>query len=244
MTAAALKPQLFNHLIATRPDNSDTHSFVASILSVAFHMSLVAALVWASSHVRDAVVNREPDVVQSIMIATPLAHSEPAPSHGSSAPSAQSAAAQLTTPTDIPSSIPPVDAASIPSDFAAPAPGVETGNDARPETPASGTSGTYEGFAVLSTMPRLLNTEQVRRALSNNYPQLLKDSGIGGQALVWVLLGEDGRVERAQLKVSSGHPALDDVALKIAPTMRFSPAMNRNQQVKVWVAVPVVFSVR
>jgi len=101
-----------------------------------------------------------------------------------------------------------------------------------------------DGFSVLSTMPALLNAEEVRRALSASYPPILRDHGIGGRALVWVLLGENGRVVRAQLKESSGHAALDDAALKIAPTMRFSPAMNRDQIVKVWVAVPIVFSAR
>src|SRR5262249_50002344 len=43
------------------------------------------------------------------------------------------------------------------------------------------------------------------------------------------------------LKQSSGHSVLDDAALKVAETMQFTPARNRDQQVAVWVDMPIVF---
>jgi TonB family protein len=51
-------------------------------------------------------------------------------------------------------------------------------------------------------------------------------------------------VVRTQLSRSSGHPPLDEAALVVAATMRFSPAMNRDRPVPVWVEIPIVFSAR
>jgi hypothetical protein len=34
---------------------------------------------------------------------------------------------------------------------------------------------------------------------------------------------------------------LDDAAAKVAELMQFSPALNRDQKVKVWVDMPIVF---
>jgi TonB family protein len=90
-------------------------------------------------------------------------------------------------------------------------------------------------------MPALLNTKDVQRALERAYPVFLKEAGIGGRAHLWLFIDESGQVVRAELKQSSGQRALDEVALSVAPMMRFSPAMNRDQRVKVMVHVPLDF---
>jgi TonB family protein len=51
-------------------------------------------------------------------------------------------------------------------------------------------------------------------------------------------------VLQARLHTSSGHPQLDEAALRVAPEMRFSPAMNRDKRVQVWVEIPIAFSSR
>ena len=43
---------------------------------------------------------------------------------------------------------------------------------------------------------------------------------------------------------SSGHDALDEAAAKVAEIMQFSPALNRDQKVQVWVQIPITFSSR
>jgi protein TonB len=129
------------------------------------------------------------------------------------------------------------------NDFAAP--GDVPSATPRRGSPGLGTDASpvvrADGFRVLSVVPALLNEQTVRQALERNYPPLLRDAGIGGIVVVWILLDEQGRVVQAELKESSGHRGLDDAALEVAPTMRFSPAMNRDQRVKVWVSVPVRF---
>ncbi|MGD8277221.1 MAG: M56 family metallopeptidase [Gemmatimonadota bacterium] len=96
-------------------------------------------------------------------------------------------------------------------------------------------------FTPFTVAPELLNGDEVTRALEAGYPPLLRDAGIGGTAHVWLKLDAKGAVQQVQLNQSSGYPALDEAALKVAGVMRFSPASNRGTPVEVWVSVPVKF---
>jgi hypothetical protein len=49
-------------------------------------------------------------------------------------------------------------------------------------------------------------------------------------------------VLRTQLSKSSGYPALDEAAIAVAKQMQFSPALNRDKKVQVWVEIPIVFT--
>jgi protein TonB len=90
--------------------------------------------------------------------------------------------------------------------------------------------------------PELRNAGAVARALQAAYPPLLRDAGIGGTTIVWFLIDEEGDVLKRQVERSSGHGALDEAALAVAGSMRFHPAMNRDEPVLVWVQIPVTFS--
>ncbi len=96
-------------------------------------------------------------------------------------------------------------------------------------------------FTPFTVRPDLKNTNEVRRALEREYPPLLRDAGIGGTVNVWFFIDEQGRVIRTQVQQSSGHKALDDAALKVADIMEFTPALNRDKRVQVWVAFPITF---
>ncbi len=89
--------------------------------------------------------------------------------------------------------------------------------------------------------PELRNRAEVQRALVRFYPPLLRDAGIGGAVLVWFFIDETGKVQKYQIKESSGHKSLDEAALKVADIMQFSPALNRDKRVPVWVALPIDF---
>ena len=89
--------------------------------------------------------------------------------------------------------------------------------------------------------PELANREEVQRALVKSYPPLLRDAGIGGQALVWVLVASDGNVTRSIVNKSSGRVELDEAALKVANAMKFQSARWKGQRVPVWIQLPIVF---
>jgi protein TonB len=99
-------------------------------------------------------------------------------------------------------------------------------------------------FTPYTVPPRILNREQIVRAMIDAYPPLLRDAGIGGTVRIFFYIDEDGTVRDTRIDQSSGHQALDDAALSVASVYRFSPALNRDRRLPVWVVFPITFQVR
>lgn len=99
-------------------------------------------------------------------------------------------------------------------------------------------------FTPFTVAPSILNRQEVVEAMQSEYPPLLREAGIGGTVRVYFFIGEDGLVKRRLVDESSGHPALDEAALRVAATYRFEPALNKDQKVPVWVSFPITFQVR
>jgi protein TonB len=99
-------------------------------------------------------------------------------------------------------------------------------------------------FTPMTVRPGVKNRAEVQRALEREYPPLLRDAGIGGTALVWFYIDETGTVRDTRIQTTSGHQALDQAALKVAEVIRFTPALNRDQRVAVWISLPITFVTR
>ena len=99
-------------------------------------------------------------------------------------------------------------------------------------------------FTPMTVRPEILNRPEVQAALIREYPTILRDSGIGGQVTVWFFVSEEGRVLDRRVSESSGQLALDEAALRVADVFRFSPALNREQIVQVWIQLPITFQVQ
>lgn len=99
-------------------------------------------------------------------------------------------------------------------------------------------------FTPFTVAPDILNRVEVIRAMEREYPPLLRDAGIGGTVQVFFFIDEEGVVQQFQVNVTSGHQALDDAALAVAGVYRFSPALNRDKRVPVWVSFGITFQVR
>ena len=99
-------------------------------------------------------------------------------------------------------------------------------------------------FTPFTVRPELLDVEAVSEALEAAYPPLLREAGIGGSPVVWFFIDAGGVVREARINRSSGHPALDEAALKVARAMGFTPALNGNDPVEVWVSLPITFGPR
>lgn len=108
------------------------------------------------------------------------------------------------------------------------------------ETPGAGNL----VFTPYTVRPEILNAEEVTGALREEYPPVLRDAGVGGTATVWYYINPEGQVEATRIQQSSGHAELDRAALRVAATMEFSPALNRDEPVGVWVAFPITFQAR
>jgi protein TonB len=99
-------------------------------------------------------------------------------------------------------------------------------------------------FVPFTVAPRLLNRAETERALQRSYPPFLRDAGVGGRPTVWIHVDENGEVIGAQIHESSNREALDQAALAVAHAMKFSPALNFDRKVSVWVSIPISFSAK
>ncbi len=99
-------------------------------------------------------------------------------------------------------------------------------------------------FTPYTVRPDIKNRLEVQKALQREYPPLLREAGIGGAVQVWFFIDEEGQVVRTLVHESSGYEELDEAALMVADVIRFSPALNRDKRVPVWISLPIMFQAR
>jgi protein TonB len=121
---------------------------------------------------------------------------------------------------------------------------IRAGLASPPPTPSLGELRDEPAFTPYTVPPEVTNREEVQRALVREYPPLLRDAGIGGTVNVWFFIDATGQVQDTRLVAAGEDARLDDAALRVAETMRFSPARNRDRRVPVWVQMPIKFEVR
>ncbi|MBE0434016.1 energy transducer TonB [candidate division WOR-3 bacterium] len=73
------------------------------------------------------------------------------------------------------------------------------------------------------------------------YPDLARRAGIEGTSVVKALVDIDGNIIDAQILKPSGNQMLDEEALLAARKWKFSPAKQRDRNVRVYVAIPMEF---
>ncbi len=115
-------------------------------------------------------------------------------------------------------------------------------------------------FTPMTVRPEITNRSEGQAALMTEHPAALRDSGIGGRAVVWFYISDEGRVLATQIFESSGYEELDQAAFKVAAVFQFTPAMNprqvqnpvplshaviriREAPVAVWIHIPITFAV-
>ena len=98
-------------------------------------------------------------------------------------------------------------------------------------------------FTPFTVAPDILNREEIIDAMRQAYPPVLREAGIGGIVHVYFYIDETGHVKTTRVAQSSGYDQLDDAAIHVAGLYEFSPALNRDQYVPVWVSFPVTFAV-
>jgi len=73
------------------------------------------------------------------------------------------------------------------------------------------------------------------------YPELARLAGIEGNVTTKALVDTSGMVIAVEVLKASGNSALDAAAVEAAKQCRFTPALQRDQKVRVWVAIPYSF---
>lgn len=99
-------------------------------------------------------------------------------------------------------------------------------------------------FTPMTVRPEVRNRPEVQTALMREYPPILRDAGIGGTVVVWFFISEQGVVADSRVSQSSGQVQFDDAALRVANIISFTPALNRDQRVAVWIELPITFQVQ
>lgn len=96
-------------------------------------------------------------------------------------------------------------------------------------------------FTPFTVPPDLVNEREVQQALEEEYPPALREAGIGGRVVVHFFIDTEGEVQRTLVARTSGHEALDSAAVRVAHVFRFTPALNLDEIVPVWIAIPLTF---
>lgn len=76
------------------------------------------------------------------------------------------------------------------------------------------------------------------------YPRILKLVGVEGRTILGLLINKKGFVTKITIIKESEYQAFDDEAIRIASLIKFSPAIQRDRPVKVWLAMPFTFKLR
>lgn len=124
---------------------------------------------------------------------------------------------------------------------------IQAQSDARNPSIGSGLANDFyaacptSAFAATTIRPQLLNLDEIGEAVARQYPPVLRDVGIGGATMFWILVDTDGTVVEVCLREVSGFEALDAAALSVAQMMRFSPAYYGAERVSTWVQRSIGF---
>lgn len=80
---------------------------------------------------------------------------------------------------------------------------------------------------------------QIIKQVPPGYPVLARKAGIEGTVILKVLVDKDGSV--AQATVVKGKSILEKAALQAIYQYRFSPGLQNDKPVKVWLIMPILF---
>jgi TonB family protein len=99
----------------------------------------------------------------------------------------------------------------------------------------------YSRFAPSMVRPEILNQDEMRRFLNLRYARLVRTTGMQGTVILRFWIDENGKANRVEVNDSSGFKQLDDLALQLAEILRFSPAYQMGEAVRVFVELPISF---
>lgn len=173
----------------------------------------------------------------------PVEADEPAPVVGESL--------VLEAPTEVPDVLPPprVEPAVNPDHFNGGKPGDVIGppNPADTRAPTGNTDpgdvirpGDVVEAGVLAEAPAVQNQREAQRALERLYPATLRDAGVSGEATLQFIVGTDGRVEPASIRVvAATHDQFGEASRRAVERFRFRPAKVNGTPVRVLISLPI-----
>ncbi len=77
------------------------------------------------------------------------------------------------------------------------------------------------------------------------YPRMAHISGLEGVVVVKVLVGLDGKTEKTEiLKAKPANMGFEESAMEALKQVKWRPAKQRDRDIRVWVAIPVIFRLK
>ncbi|MBI3268465.1 MAG: energy transducer TonB [Planctomycetes bacterium] len=138
-------------------------------------------------------------------------------------------------------------AATSPSSASASAPASLSTGDPAPAPPPTDAPARGDGGLGTSRRNGDATTPPSLAGATNRpppYPARARRAGWEGAVLLDVLVGVDGACRQARILASSGHPVLDEAALRAVKEWRFEPARQAGRPVESHVELPVEFRLR
>jgi protein TonB len=77
-----------------------------------------------------------------------------------------------------------------------------------------------------------------------HYPTIALQAGIEGTCIIKAVIDTVGSVVDVEVFMSSGNTLLDDAALQAFRTYTFTPALQHDRPVSVWIRMPVTFKLK
>ncbi len=240
------KPAMFGTLLASRPARSMSGTAVSTLGSVVVHVIIIGGLAVAT--MRAGVPPTPVEQITLTQLSVQIDPIAPPPTQQHSPVIAGQATVLGYTalmPADmIPNIVPPEQpGVQIRADDFHPV-GVAGGNSKGTEKGTPDDLGAAKVFTPAEVQPKLLNQAEVEKVVSRNYPATLRDAGISGKTKLWIHVDSAGRADKWEVKKGSGFDALDSAAMRVAPTLKFTPAMTQLKGVPVWISIDIVFNVR
>jgi len=119
---------------------------------------------------------------------------------------------------------------------------VETRVSARPIVQAKEIAVSKSANPISVTLP--ITPPRVISQVLPEYPASALENEIEGVTLVQAYIGLNGKVEKTEIKTSSGNADLDASAINAVSKWIFSPATQGSASIASWFDVPVRFSLK
>ena len=247
---------MFTNLMASAPVRR--FAPIPATASVVFHAAVIGAFAWGAAHGRTALQDAPVAYVEmTSWVEPPAASEEPAPPP---APEPTPAAAmrdqtpaeagfqEITAPKEILAEIPPaakvaVRAADftgegVPGGFGGAHPlTVAPSSLARPSAPPP------LSVDVVDEVPQVVNREEIANVMQRLFPPHARILGIGGDAVVRFVVGVDGQVEAEGIAIEQvSDPEFEAPTLAVVRQLRFRPGRRNGKTVRVWVRLPMSWS--
>ena len=232
---------MFDQLLETKPKKQ--RSTGGTVISIILHTVLIAAAVVLTKKTADAL---ETPKEEKVVLAE--TKKEPEPEKPKEQPKEQVVAQVappkgfqvLTPPIDVPDVIPDVDLTRKATDA----------DDFSGKGVQGGIAKGVEGGTgpVISDQPYFdFQVEKAAAGIPGSgnpaYPEMLKSSGVEGEALVQFIVDTTGRAELGSFKVlRASHDAFGQAVRSALPRMRFLPAEIGGRKVRMLVQQPFAFA--